>query len=106
MMHDLAVWRSSALVIAAVGQTLFVMFYMCWPWWNDFLGRALFFKAIAMMLLMDIGLLAREFHLPYEDGIFTALYVLFTLGVWVQFIAFTRVFLRGGTPGDRNASKS
>lgn len=100
---DPNVWRTTALILAAVGQTLFVLFYMCWPWWNDFLGRALFFKAVAMMLLIDFGLAARIYDIPGEDWLFTGMYILFTLGVWVQFAAFTRVFLRGGTPSDRDS---
>ena len=102
MSSDPVFWRTLTLVLAAFGQTLFALFYLFWPWWNDFLGRALFFKALALCLVMDVGLLARVIELPHEDWVFVGLYVMFTLGVWGQFIAFTRVYLRGGMPRDHH----
>lgn len=102
MTEDPSFWRTGSLIAAAVGQTCFILLYVLWPWWNNFLGRALFFKTLAITLILDIGLLFRVIEWRYEDLVFTILYGLFALGVWVQFAAFLRVRLRKGAPGDRN----
>lgn len=88
--------RGAALIAAAVGQTAFVILYAFFPWWANFVGRALFVKGVSLAALLDLGLLARVQHWPYEDAVFTALYLLMAIGVWSQFIAFLRVRLASG----------
>lgn len=95
-MEDLDAARTTAIAVAAVGQTLFVLVYLTFPWWRSFLGRALFFKALAFALLLDFGMLARmTTEWVHEDQIFITLYALFAVGVWGQLFAFLRTRTRG-----------
>jgi len=87
-------WRTTGLLTAATGQTAFVILYATFPWWKKFLGRALFFKAVALGTLADVAILGRIFDWKYEDQTFVILYWLLALGVWAQFLAFLRVRLQ------------
>lgn len=88
-------WRTAGIVAAAIGQTLFVLLYGTFPWWRNFLGRALFGKALAFMLLVDIAVAGRAFDWRYEDTTFVVLYWTLALGIWWQFFAFLRVKWEG-----------
>lgn len=81
-------WRTATLGAAAVGQTLFVVFYLTLPWWRGFLGRALFFKAATLCLVLDVGMAGRVWDWPREDAYIAGLYSLVTIGVWAQLAAF------------------
>lgn len=87
-------WRTIALGIVAVGQTLFVALYLTYPWWKSFLGRALFFKAVSLCILVDSYMLTRVFDFENYDVVFVWLYLLLGAGVWFQFAAFLRVRLQ------------
>lgn len=55
-------WRDLPVMIAAPVQTLFVVLYTlpvfgAGQWWRDFVGRALAFKSMALMLLVDAATL-------------------------------------------------
>jgi len=93
--HTIEFWRTAGITFAAVGQTLFTVLYFTFPWWSNFLGRALFFKAFAFMTLVDVAVAGRVWDWPYEDAIFVSLYWLLGLGIWYQFLAFLRVRLDG-----------
>lgn len=95
MTYDFAFFRTAALGAIALGQTLFVLLYLTFPWWATFLGRALFGKAIALAVLIDLGILYRIHPFPYADGIFTVLYIVLAIGVWWQLFAFFRIRLAG-----------
>lgn len=88
-------WRTTAIISAAVGQTLFVLLYATFPWWRTFLGRSLFFFAAALGLLLDVAVVGRMLDWKYEDNTFVCLYFLLSTGIWVQFGAFLRVKHRG-----------
>lgn len=96
MLHTVEFWRTAGIIFAATGQTLFTLLYFTFPWWKEFLGRALFFKAVAFCTLVDVAVAGRIWDWPYEDAIFVGLYWFLGLGIWFQFIAFLRVRL-----GDR-----
>lgn len=87
-------WRTTALASAAIGQTLFVLLYMTFPWWKNFLGRALFFKALALGLLTDVAICGRVWDWDTEEQTFVTLYCVLAIGIWFQFFAFLRVRLR------------
>lgn len=87
-------WRTSGIIVTAIGQTAFVALYITWPWWTRFLGRALFFKALAFALLVDIAVCGRIWDWAHEDATFVVLYWLLGLGVWVQFFAFLKIKLQ------------
>jgi hypothetical protein len=91
--HDITFWRTAGIIFAAIGQTLFTVLYFTFPWYANFLGRALFFKAVAFMTLVDVAVAGRIWDWPYEDNIFVLLYWVLGLGIWYQFIAFLRVRL-------------
>lgn len=95
MFTDIDFWRTVNITIAALGQSLFVVLYSTFPWWRNFLGKALFFKASAFALLVDVAVAGRIWDWPHEDETFVILYGLLGLGIWVQLIAFLRVRLEG-----------
>lgn len=88
---DLETIRTVTLIFAAIGQTCFVLLYAFFPWWANFVGRALFLKAITLAFLLDALVLGRKYDWPHEDTTFVGLYGLMALGIWWQFIAFLRV---------------
>lgn len=87
--------RTVALITCAVTQTAFVVFYLTFPWFRSFLGRALFSKALALMVIVDFAALSRYFEFGDNDKMFTVLYWCLTLGVIAQFRAFIRVKREG-----------
>ena len=93
-MSDINFWRTVTISTAAVGQTLFIGLYVTFPWWRSFLGRALFGKAVVLLVLVDFAALSRLFGFGGVDRIFVVLYGLLALGIWVQFFAFLRVRLQ------------
>lgn len=87
-MLDLDFWRTTGLGLAVLGQFGFIMLYATFPWWRTFLGKALFFKAIALGAICLVAFLSRLGVLAYESEVFTAMYWLLAVGVWAQFLAF------------------
>lgn len=85
--------RSIALFTAAIGQTLFVLLYATFPWWDNFVGRALFLKALSLCALLDVLIIGRSVDWPHEDATFVALYFAMALGICWQCVAFLRVRL-------------
>lgn len=81
-------WRILTISMAAVGQTLFVLLYMTFPWYKTFLGRALFIKAATFMMLVDVAVLGRIFDWDHEDIWIVVLYGTTAFGVWAQLVAF------------------
>jgi ABC-type sugar transport system permease subunit len=94
-MPSIEFWRTVTIIIAALGQTMFVLLYMTFPWWEEFLGRALFFKACALGLLVDVAVAGRIWDWTYEDETFVVLYAILATGIIAQFVAFLRVRLQG-----------
>lgn len=95
-LHSADVWRTILLSVIAVGQTLFVVLYVTFPWWKSFLGRALFSKAFALMILIDFIALGRITGYARDDRVFVMLYSLLAVGVWAEVVVFLRVKYRGG----------
>lgn len=91
MMTDLNFWRTVAIITAAIGQTAFVILYMTSPWWKNFLGRALFGMALALLLIVDFAAISRIFQFGGADKVFAILYGVLATGIWMQFFAFLRV---------------
>lgn len=90
--HGIEYWRTVALTSVAIGQTVFVLLYMTFPWFKTFLGKALFYKAAVLAVLVDVGLFARlNPDAPAWNLTFTLLYTLLGVGVWVQFFAFLQI---------------
>lgn len=94
MLFDLDTWRTITLGIVALGQTAFVLLYATFPWWRSFLGRALFFKAFTLAVLVDAFMVTRIVSWGHYDVLFVVLYGFFAIGVWFQFSAFLRVRLQ------------
>ena len=83
--------RFTALCLMAVGQTAFAMLYVTFPWWRSLLGRALFSKALSLMVLLDFYIIARLLDLRDVDWVYTVLYFALSLTIWGQFLAFVMV---------------
>jgi hypothetical protein len=103
-LHNLDTWRSIFIVFTALGQTLFVLFYMTLPWWRTFLGRALFVKATTFGLLVDTAVAGIVLDWRYEDACIVFLYGLVGVGVWGQLIAFVRQAIQSSPPSDHQNS--
>lgn len=94
MRHDpYFFWRTVAIGLTAIGQTVFVALYVTFPWWRSFLGRALFFKALVFDILLLVGVLGQLADFPGEDPLIVWLYGLVCVGVWGQTLAFIIVML-------------
>lgn len=75
--------------LSAPAQTLFVLIYGTRsPWWRSLLGRALFTKALALALLLDLSLWTR-IHPTWPWQLETTLVVigLVLVGSWMQLSA-------------------
>lgn len=94
-MPDLDTWRTINLGIAALGQTAFVLLYLTFPWYKTFLGRALFFKAVTLGVLVDFVWIARYYKFGYFDILFVWMYGVLAVAIWFQFLAFLRVKREG-----------
>lgn len=55
-----------AIDIAAILQTVFVALYATRPWWRHFVGRALFLKSLAFMVVLDLSVVGRYWTYPYQ----------------------------------------
>lgn len=95
MVHDWNAYRTVALCAAALGQTMFVLLYATFPWYKTFLGRSLFGKAVALLVIMDFAALSRLFDFGANDVVFTLMYGSLAIGVWWQFHSFLRVRVDG-----------
>jgi len=83
-------WKNTAFVIAAVGQNLFILLYMTFPWYRTFLGRALFFNAITFGFLVNMAVASVAWDWPDQDQVMFTAYTVTALGIWAQLIAFIR----------------
>lgn len=88
-------WRVILFGIAAFLQTTFVLLYLTFPWYETFLGRALFGKALSLAVVMDVFLASHVFGLGAPNAMFLVLYVVLILGIGAQTLAFLRVRLAG-----------
>lgn len=88
-MYDLEWWKGVVVVTAAVGQTLFALLYMTFPWYRTFLGRALFIKAVTFAVMIDVAVAGMIWDWEHEYEMLVVLYALTTFGIWAQLTAFT-----------------
>lgn len=87
-MNDLYDYRLLPLLVAALGQAVFVLLYVAFPWWKTFLGRALFFKAFAFASLLAVVSCGVAFDWAHEQTTFLVLYCALAVGIWYQVFAF------------------
>jgi hypothetical protein len=90
-------WRTNTIIaaIAAIGQTVFILLYLFFPWYKSFLGRALFYKAIVLGLLLNVVAVGIAFNWPFEDESIIVLMGLVSTGIWAQNAAFIKVRAQG-----------
>ena len=72
----------------AIGQTTFVVLWLCLPWWREWIGRALMVKSLALMIFLDSALV--HHHLtdyPAKPYVVAGLFALVVLGIWTQVAA-------------------
>lgn len=75
------------VILGAIGQTLFVAVWATLPWWQEWIGRALMIKSIALLLLFDNALLILirpQLHSIWVDRV---VYTLILIGIWSQVAA-------------------
>jgi hypothetical protein len=85
---NLHTWGYWTTIVAATGQALFTLFYLTFPWYKTFLGRALFFKAAMFTLLLGGVAIGMVYDWPNEPVWITVFYTLTAIGIWAQFAAF------------------
>lgn len=86
------------IVAAAPAQTLFAIIYgFGSPWWRSLIGRALFTKALALALLIDISLLYNWLGDDYalRDLVRLSVYSLIVAGAWMQLVALLKEKIQG-----------
>lgn len=83
-------WKATAFVLAAVGQNIFILLYMTFPWYRTFLGRALFIKALTLGFLVNAAVASVIWEWPNHDYVMFTAYTVTALGIWAQLIAFIR----------------
>ena len=87
-MFDLEWWKVITIVSAGVGQSLFVMLYLTFPWYRTFLGRALFIKAFLFALMIDVAVAGLVWDWEHEEATLVTMYGATAFGIWAQFTAF------------------
>ena len=93
MTVDLDLLRTFGASYAATVQTVFFVLYCQWrPWRGKFLSRALFFKTLALTLILVVVFISRLFDFPWEDELFTLTYYVLGWGITVQLIAFLKIW--------------
>ena len=80
-------FRLWIIIAAAIVQTTFVAIYATRPWFRSFTGRAIFVKASALMLLVDVSVVHAFIDYPAEQTVEDLVYVLVLLGMTWQLIA-------------------
>lgn len=93
---DFSTLRTLLILGVALGQTLFTVYYLTFPWWQTLLGQVLFGKAVSLMILVDFYAASRLFDFRENDVAFTLIYFLLGLGVWSQLFVFVYVSGRRG----------
>lgn len=91
---DLDRLRAVIVTIAAIGQSIFVLLYVAFPWWKSFLGRSLFFQAAALAVALDLNALARWYGWDRESFPFAVISASMAVGVWAQTVAFIKIMAR------------
>lgn len=94
-------WAVLLVEVAAPAQTAFLLIYGSgiWSkWWRSLIGRALFTKALALALLLDLTVFAELFgyDYPYHEQTTLMVVALIAVGSWLQLIALL-VDLRAGS---------
>lgn len=79
---------------AAVGQTLFVLLYSSLPWWKSEVGRALYLKAVTMVVFVDAVAVRVFFPEIVTQQVALYLYGAVAVAIWYQLIALIKVRLR------------
>lgn len=100
-------WAVWLVRVAAITQTLFVLIYgFGSPWWVSRIGRAVFIKALALGLLLDLSLLNQWIGHPYPhmEQIALAVIALVTVGSTMQLSALLVERFRP-TPNDGFGSR-
>lgn len=87
---------------AAVCQTLFVAVYGVRPWWLHFIGRALFIKSLALMLLVDMAVVHALVEYPGKRAVETAMYALVAVAIAFQLVA---LLAHGGRRTERDLGR-
>jgi len=86
------------ILAAAPAQTAFALIYgFGSPWWRSLVGRALFTKALALALLIDISLLYNWLGDDYDlrDAVRLTVFGLIAVGSWLQFVALLKEKFQG-----------
>lgn len=93
MTVDLDLLRTVGAAYAATIQTVFLVLYCQWrPWRGRFLSRALFFKTLALTIILVVVIASRLFDFPWEAELFTLVYYVLGWGITVQLIAFLKIW--------------
>jgi hypothetical protein len=88
-MGDIELWKGVTVVSAAVGQTLFVLLYVTFPWYRTFLGRALFIKAVTFAVMIDVAVAGMIWDWEHEHATLIVMYGCTAFGIWAQLTAFS-----------------
>jgi predicted alpha/beta-fold hydrolase len=82
--------QANCLIVWAVAQTLFIGLWLFRPWFRTYIGRAMFFKSLSMMFLVDDAVVGLMFDWPWEEEQHTLVLVLGMTGSIWQLFAWVR----------------
>lgn len=82
---DVDFWRFTIVGGAAVGQTLFMLFFVFAPWWRGHVGRSLFIVNLTLCVLIDTVAYRVFFANDFNAKITLVTYGLVSIAIWYQF---------------------
>lgn len=77
----------TALWVAALGQTGFVLLYATRPWWRHFVGRALFFKSATLAAVLWLTIVNHYLVYRYQLQVSVMLTWAVAVAICYQFTA-------------------
>jgi hypothetical protein len=80
-------WGLTALWIAAVVQTCFVVTYGLSPWWRHFVGRALFSKSASLAIILWLTVVNHYLTYDYQLQVSVVATWVVTASICFQFAA-------------------
>ena len=106
MSERLIFWYQVALWCVAVPATIFPILYTVWfRWWESMLGRALFTKSVALMIVVDLSLGGAVWEWYYPRLSIGLLFGLAAALVFQQYAMFRVKMSNNGRRGMKGVSE-
>lgn len=84
-MNDSSTTAVVLVLLAAIGQTMFVALWIFQGWWRTWIGRALMVKSVAWMVYIDAAIISA--WATFSQRLWEALFAGIVLGIYSQLVA-------------------